>query len=282
MLQPHGPPRVPPAKIPGILWYKLGPSGLSNQSHEWTDTCIEKNPTYRPEFMTDTSADDYVMRTFALRPEIPETYLALTIPILKADMLRYLLLFDQGGIWMDLDVSCEDTPIDDWIPEHYRHNASLVVGWEFDAGWEEPFVRQFATWTIMSRPRSTHMSMVVDDIIEGLRSASLKHGVPIANLTLDMTGDVVDMTGPRRFTSGVLKSLGESLGESVSIEDIKGLREPKLVGDVLIMPGRAFASSSNKYEDKEGLTPPLVTHHYAGSWKNEFGGEQTEMDNGQS
>lgn len=230
MLQPHGPPRVrnlfyailslaivallyhvwglsdrirllyssAPAKIPGILWYKLGPSGLSNQSHDWTDTCIEKNPTYRPEFMTDTSADDYVMRTFALRPEIPETYLALTIPILKADMLRYLLLFDQGGIWMDLDVSCEDTPIDDWIPEHYRHNASLVVGWEFDVGWEEPFVRQFATWTIMSRPRSTHMSMVVDDIIEGLRSVSLKHSVPIANLTLDRPGRYFPCITPLR------------------------------------------------------------------------------------
>jgi alpha 1,6-mannosyltransferase len=46
-----------------------------------------------------------------------EDYLALPIPILKADILRYVILYDQGGIWFDLGVSCEGVPIDEWVPE---------------------------------------------------------------------------------------------------------------------------------------------------------------------
>jgi len=270
------PPAQPllPTKIPEILWYKLGPSALNNQTREWTDSCIKNNPNYRSEFMTDASADAYVAKAFASRPDIVETHLSLTIPILKADILRYLLLLDQGGVWSDLDVSCEGIPIDEWIPAQYKSKASLVVGWEFDVGWEFAFVRQFASWTIMAKPGLPHMSMVIEDILEGLHNKTAEHNVSLADLTLAMTGDVVDMTGPRRFTFSVLKSLELTLNTTVPIESISKLREPKLVGDVLIMPGYAFAASSNTYKDKEGLSPPLVTHHYAGTWKNEDGGEQ--------
>jgi alpha 1,6-mannosyltransferase len=95
--------------------------------------------------MTDILGDIYVKETFKSRPEIIETYLALPIPILKADLLRYLLLHTEGGIWSDLDVSCEDVPIHDWIPAQYKKEASLVVGWEFDIGWGDNVVRQFAS-----------------------------------------------------------------------------------------------------------------------------------------
>lgn len=57
--------------------------------------------------------------------------LSKPISILKADLLRYPLLFAKGGILSDLDVSCEDTPIQDWIPEKYKKNANLILGWEF-------------------------------------------------------------------------------------------------------------------------------------------------------
>ena len=85
--------------------------------------------------MTDLSGDAYVKEHFAHRPDIMDTFLALPFPILKADFLRYLLLFNEGGIYFDLDVSCEGPPIHDWVPEQYKKDAGLVVGWEFDVCW---------------------------------------------------------------------------------------------------------------------------------------------------
>jgi mannosyltransferase OCH1-like enzyme len=221
--------------------------------------------------MTDHSADIYVEETFKHNPDIVEAYLALTIPILKADLLRYLLLFAEGGIWSDLDVSCEDCPIHDWIPAQYKKDANLVVGWEFDVGLGDNFMRQFASWILMAKPGSPHMAMVVDDILDALRRTAEEHNVTIAGLELDMIGDVVDFMGPRRLTKSVLKSLDLILNDTTADRNISCLLEPKLVGDVLVLPGYAFANSSDTYQESPG--PVLVTHHYAGTWKNEYGRE---------
>lgn len=332
------------AGIPRKIWHKLGAGGLSDEARGWIDGCLRANPGYQHTLLTDDSADDFVTRTFsAERPDIVEAYLGLSVPIFKADLLRYLLLFAEGGVYTDLDVSCDadnsnnggetgdhGTPsIDEWIPRHtyqdfdddkkYERQSkeiSLVVGYEFDAGWGDDyqFYHQLQTWTILSRPGSRHVWRVVEDIVASIGAERKRHGgCATEDLTLDMVPDVVDFTGPRRFTQSVLTSLAEEQVKGDMVPDTRmwtmlrdkqmmGIREPKLVGDVLIMPGYSFAASMNKYdEEEEGddsiyheageeigevrdeaarrekkktLGPKLVTHHYAGSWKNDRGGEE--------
>lgn len=223
--------------------------------------------------MTDLSGDAYIKGNFAHRPDIVEAFLALPFPILKADFLRYLLLFNEGGVYSDLDVSCEDIPIRDWIPAEYKRNASVVVGWEFDVGWGDSFTREFATWTLMAKPGSPHIAMVVDDILEGLHEKTKEYNITIAEMTWTMVGDVVGLTGPRRMTRSILKSLEETLGDDFDEGSIVALSQPKLVGDVLILPGYSFALSSNHYKPEDTQGPAFVTHHFDGSWKNDHGGE---------
>ncbi|KAK3941771.1 hypothetical protein QBC46DRAFT_381941 [Diplogelasinospora grovesii] len=271
------------ATIPKKIWYKLGPKGLNDHTREWTDSCIQNNTDYKVEFMTDSSAESYVRRTFsASHPDVVEVYFNLTVPILKADLLRYLLLYSEGGVYSDLDVSCSATaPIDEWIPASYRDSdVGLVVGWEFDVGWGDNFIREFATWTILSKPGLGHMWQVIDDIIQFLKEkVKEKELSGVGDLTLDMVGDVVDATGPRRFTRGVFKSLEKQLNKTAEemVLSAKELLEAKLLGDVLILPGYSFAAGSNTYDEKDKeagkVGEALVTHHYAGSWKNDKGGE---------
>ncbi|CAG8977988.1 hypothetical protein HYALB_00001870 [Hymenoscyphus albidus] len=262
--------------IPRILWYKHGPQGLSDQAKEYLAFCLKNNPGYESKLLTDESGDAYVQENFAAhRPDIVELYLSLKIPILKADLLRHLLLLREGGIWNDLDVSCGETPIDDWIPERYKKETDLVVGWEFDVGWGDNFVREFETWTIMAKQNSPHLSMVINDTVQGLHDLSVEKNVTISELTIELLGDggVVDMTGPRRMTWSIMKSLKSTLQNGFEESDTYNLTEPMLVNDVLIMPGFSFAASSNHYAEDDPVGPALVTHHYAGSWKNEHGGE---------
>ncbi|KAJ5194225.1 hypothetical protein N7491_001561 [Penicillium cf. griseofulvum] len=259
-------------QIPEKIWYKIGPKGLSDQSHEWMDDCLHKNPAHSAQIMTDLTGDEYVRKNFGYRPDIVTTYLALTVPILKADFLRYLLLFNEGGIWFDLDVSCGDVPIREWIPNTMRAKARLVVGWEFDVGWGEGFFRQFVSWAIMAAPRSPHLLVVIEDIMDGIRQKTEEYGVQVSELTLDMTGNVVDFTGPRRLTRGISKSLELARNEMVDMASISNILEPVLVDDVLILPGYSFAALTNYYGN-ETIGPALVEHHYAGSWRNQNGGE---------
>lgn len=273
------PPKTAPsvlAAIPEKIWYKLGPRGINQQTQEWIDSCLDKNPSYKSEFLTDESGDLYVKEKFAHRPDVVKAFLALPFPILKADLLRYLLLYNEGGIYSDLDVSCENVPMSDWVPAQYKKNASLVVGWEFDVGWQEGFVREFATWTIMAKPGSPHMLMVVDDILEGLREKEQEHNTTIKNMSWAMIGDVVDLTGPRRMTRSILKSLKYTLGDQFEEKSLAALSEPKLVADVLVLPGYSFALGSNHYKPEDIQAPVLVTHHGIGSWKNDHGGEMAD------
>ncbi|KAK3294556.1 uncharacterized protein B0H64DRAFT_400996 [Chaetomium fimeti] len=260
-----------PSTIPRKLWYKLGPKGLNDETRAWTDSCIKNNTDYEVEFMTESSGDSYVRNKFgATDPDLVEMYLGLTVPIFKADILRYLLLFSEGGVYCDLDVSCE-VPINEWIPRQYEGNASVVVGWEFDVGWPGNFIRQFTTWSIMAKPGSPHMWMVVQDILQSFRDKMEEENVTIEGLTLEILGDVVDVTGPRRFTRSILKSVEAAY--NTTLQDMQELLEPKLAGDVLVLPGYAFAASANTYDEAMDVPPPLLKHHYAGTWKNEKGGE---------
>lgn len=255
--------------IPKKLWYKTGPKGLSDQSELWLRECLHKNPFHDTQIMTDETGDEFVTTNYAHRPDIVSTYLDLQIPILKADFLRYLLLFAEGGVWSDLDVSCE-VPIAEYVPREFG-DVGLVVGWEFDVGWGDSFIRQFASWTIMARAGCVHLGVVIEEIVQAVGEKARMGGVGVDGLTIEMAGDIIDLTGPRRLTRGVLRSLEMVRGEAVEMDSISELLEPVLVEDVLILPGFAFAATSNKYVNESGVA--LVTHHYAGSWKNHFGGE---------
>ncbi|TPX16055.1 uncharacterized protein E0L32_000389 [Thyridium curvatum] len=272
--KPQKPKPKQPKQIPKKLWYKTGPKGLTDDMRAWHDSCTSRNSHYRATYLNDDSADAYVQENYAAeRPDVVDAYMGLAIPILKADFLRYLLLYREGGVWFDLDVSCETVPIDEWIPDEYKNDTAIAVGWEFDVGWGEGFQRQFNSWTIMSEQGSPHMLQVIDDIVAAVGASSRKHGVPVGNLTLDMVGDVVDYTGPRRMTEGIFRSLERQRGgDKIDRAELSNLRQPKMIGDVLILPGYSLAMSSNKYEGEQ-VGPSLVTHHYAGSWKNDKGGE---------
>lgn len=272
-------------EIPKKIWYKLGAKGLSHDAAAWTATCMEQNPGWAVEFMTDNTADAWVQKTFAHRPDLVDAYLTLQIPIIKADWLRYLLMYSEGGMWSDLDVSC-NSPVDSWIPAEYKQNVSIVVGWEFDTPWPgqgpEDVNHELATWTVLAKPGSPHMLTAVDGLLKGIYDVAAENNVDVAGITATppMMGDIVTFCGPRRMTRSIFQSLQQEL--NMSDDEFRALREetwfalePKLIGDVLILPGYSFARSMNFYDEaiSDSLSPSLVEHHYAGSWKNDKGGE---------
>lgn len=246
---------------------------------------MEQNPGWAVEFMTDETADAWVQQTFAHRPDLVDAYLTLQIPIIKADWLRYLLMYAEGGMWSDLDVSC-NSPVDSWIPAEYKQNVSIVVGWEFDTPWPgqtpEDVKHELATWTVLAKPGSPHMLTAVDGLLKGIYDVAAENNVNVAGITATppMMGDIVTFCGPRRMTRSIFQSLQREL--NMSDDEFQVLQketwfalEPKLIGDVLVLPGYSFARSMNFYDEPitASLGPSYVEHHYAGSWKNDKGGE---------
>lgn len=254
--------------IPEKVWHSARFENITDIQREWTSSWLKKNPSMRQELLTDLSSEAFVREHFhAIRPDIVEVYEAIPIPILRADLLRYLIILAEGGVWSDLDVTCEK-PVSKWIPSEI-HGVDMVVGLEFDFEWRGPGTQvasQFCNWVFMAKPSSRNLRVVVDAVVEKLRDVARVNGVPLQNITLDMLPvDVVDVTGPKIMTISILDGLKQLLGRPVDDRDFSGIKRPKLIGDVLIMPGNSFAASQNGYPTDQGEV--LVTHHYEGSWK---------------
>ena len=256
--------------IPEKVWHSAKFDNITDQQREWTDSWKAMNPSCRQELLNDEAGAAFVRsHYYETRPDIVEVYEQIPIPIFRADLLRYLIVLAEGGIWSDLDVTCEK-PIADWVPEeHKREKISMVVGIEWDFEWRGPdkqVASQFCNWAFMAEPWSRHLLTVVNSVIDKLKEIASSNGVSVRGITLDMLPvDVVDVTGPKIMTIAILKSLSEMLGRPVDDRDFAHTKTPKLVGDVLILPGAAFAAQNNGFPQDQGDV--FVSHHYEGSWK---------------
>jgi hypothetical protein len=262
--EPEPPQNLGPSRaIPAKVWQKAGPKGVSDEARDLMQKWLYHNPHFRYEVLMDASGEQYVRDHYAYWPEALNTFLDLKVPIVKADLLRILILYADGGVYADLDVACE-TPVDSWIPAEYAGKVNAVVGIEFD-GW------QFASWTLMAAPGLVHFKSAIEYILRQFRDTAERHGVGIADITMEMISDVVDVSGPQAITLAILESLSRTTGEDIGKANISELKEPRLLGDVLVLPQAAFAALQGGFPKDQG--PYLVSHLYAGTWKNDKGGE---------
>lgn len=57
-----------------------------------------KNPTFRKEMLLQTAADSYVAQKFRDIPELLDFWKQLSLPVLRANLFRYMVLFAEGGV----------------------------------------------------------------------------------------------------------------------------------------------------------------------------------------
>lgn len=122
----------PPAKdIPQNIWqiyFGQIPSGGLDQAL-WT--WISKNPNHSHILIRDQGADAFVRAHYSNRVDILNTFLELNVPVLRSDLLRYMILESEGGIYSDLDTTAE-RPIEEWIPKEFKSKTRAIVGIEYD------------------------------------------------------------------------------------------------------------------------------------------------------
>lgn len=257
------------SNIPDKVWHSAKTDDISENQRKWVNSWSSTTPECRQELLTDRSGEAFVRAYYQeTRPDIVEVIETLSIPILRADLLRYLIVLAEGGYWSDLDVTLEK-PLSDWVPTEYKdQNIDMIVGLEFDFAYRGPeaeVASQFCNWVFAAQPSSRNLLVIVNAVINKLKEIAKTNNVSISGITLEMLKDVVNVTGPKIMTIAILQSLGQLLNRTVDDRDFSGIKHPKMVGDVLIMPGVSFAAAQNGFPADQGDV--LVTHHYEGSWK---------------
>jgi mannosyltransferase OCH1-like enzyme len=266
--------------IPRKIWqtWKVGPLGFEQKHSDAAKTWPAKNPSYRYEVLTDDNALEYLDGHYGVhgfnRPDLVDLYRELNITIIKADLLRYLVMYAEGGVYADIDVEAL-RPVNRFIPERYNEEeVDMIVGVEID---EPAFVSHpilgskcmsFCQWTFAARPRLPVMMRLIENIQDWLHDLSGQKGVPISELKLDFN-EVISGTGPSAFTRAILEQMtAQNHGKAVAWDLFHNLAESRLVSGILVLNVEAFAAgqghSDSGNHDSRGA---LVKHHYhASGW----------------
>lgn len=126
-------------EFPKKIWqsWKVDALRFEDRDTERAMSWTTKNPAHRYEVLTDDSAMTYVEQFYGPagfnRPDIVYTYRSLnSIRIIQSDLLRYLIMYAEGGVWADIDVEAVRS-ISHFLPKRFNEkDINMVIGIETD------------------------------------------------------------------------------------------------------------------------------------------------------
>ena len=268
-------------EIPKKIWqtWQTPAALLAGEEKARVSSWLDKNPEYQYELLTDRAAETFVRHHFSQEPFLRDTFLGLNDTILRADFLRYLVLYASGGIYADIDVECY-TSISTWLAPALLTSASAIVGIEADRHPVENDIKLYSdyrthiwsinNWTFASRPRHPFLRLVVETVARNLRNIAKAQNRSLAEIEVSYK-QVIDSTGPAAFSAAFLTYVSQATGREVTAEDASMLEEPKVFGDIVVLPIRAMSTAEADRADGDGARSkawPAVLYHWSfGSWK---------------
>ncbi|KAI0381237.1 glycosyltransferase family 32 protein [Hypomontagnella monticulosa] len=266
--------------FPKKIWqtWKVDPFAFEQRDFITARSWTSKNPSFRYEVLTDNNDLSYIEQHFGPegfnRMDIVDLYRSVNATIIKADLLRYLIVYAEGGIYADIDVEAL-RPVSKFIPERYdEEEISMVIGVEIDQPQFKDHKilggksQSFCQWTFMAKPRNPVMLRLVENIKDWLTDIAKKQNVGIGEVVLDFD-QVISGTGPSAFTAAILEEMNRrSNGAVITWDDFHDLGESKVVGGILVLDIEAFAAGQGHSDSgNHNARGALVKHHYhASNW----------------
>ncbi|CAF9908082.1 hypothetical protein IMSHALPRED_006575 [Imshaugia aleurites] len=266
-------------EIPSRIWQIFfGYTPLSDFAPA-LQTWISNNQDYSYTLMSDQGANEFARKHYADRPDILGPFLQLEFHVLRSDLLRYMILESEGGIYSDLDTVVQKS-VRDWIPQEMRSKVHAVVGVEYDQLDGEPYYGmneriQFCQWTMAASRGHPIMKKVVKKVVAALNETVERDNISIADFQ-PSDDEVIQVSGPVIWTHAVMEAMSEATGTEMSYLNVTGMTEARLFGDVLVLPIDGFGAgqphSNSTRDENQGAGDFYVRHQWKGSWKHGWNG----------
>ena len=264
-------PKPPPLDdIPNKLWQVFFNDIPIDPYTDSIQTWITKNQDYQYTLVSAAGANALALKHYANRREILYSFLSLRVPVLRSDLLRYMVLESEGGVYSDLDTSALK-PAKEWIPSKLRSKVHAIVGIEYDQGKGEAYPGmegprlQFCQWTMAASRGHPLISRMITDVVEALQVLAIKNQTTIAELR-PSDEEVIQLSGPVIWTTAVLKTLSEATGTEMSYRNFTEMNEPRVFGDVMVLPVNWFGTRQlHSGSVREGSRDAFVRHGWKGS-----------------
>ena len=86
--------------IPRIIHQTWKDSAVPKKWHPFIKAVKEMNPTWEYRLWTDNDNDEFVAEEF---PDFVDIFRGFSRNIMRADVIRYLIMYKIGGVYLDLD-----------------------------------------------------------------------------------------------------------------------------------------------------------------------------------
>ena len=147
--------------IPKIFHQTWDTEDIPEVFHKWIVTWKKLHPDWSYWFWTLKEIRNFVVAEY---PELLSLYDVYTEDIFRSDVMRYLVLYKFGGVYVDLDME-PLMPLDNWT-----YNFNCIVSEET---YEHPFVVREAdppanilNGFIACRPRHPFLKLAIDSLEE--------------------------------------------------------------------------------------------------------------------
>ncbi|EST05561.1 Glycosyltransferase, DXD sugar-binding motif [Kalmanozyma brasiliensis GHG001] len=199
---PSSEPTNPTSIVPATIWSSDGKPAPSAWFTKWSAMGFE------PKFLDDQGAEDWITAHYD-NSSVKKMWDSMPRFILKADLLRYLLMLDEGGTWSDMDTvplmqranwTLDAVPLSTVLPEDEgifgrtmeREPVRAVIGIENDPNenydprnfferWRLLPLRrhrplQFVQWTLHAAP---HHPIMLDTLRRVLSASTVYRGYEV-------------------------------------------------------------------------------------------------------
>ena len=179
--------------IPKNIFQSWITKELHPEIQKKVDRMLELNPTYKHEIYTDSEISEFVNTNYS--GKISECFNRLTVPVAKVDFWRYLVLYKEGGVYVDLDSSI-NVSLDDFIEE--KDDAIITAETNYNT---------YVQWALIFNKEHPILKEVIDLIVDNIENNSYPN-------------DILNMTGPQVYSRGIINTHKKLFGEELNFKNI--------------------------------------------------------------
>ena len=195
-------------KIPKIIWRTAADQSWQVNCRSAYDKTAQTNPGWEQRVMTNNDVMHYIRTAYASVQPIIDVAERIQLGVMLADLWRLLIIFDQGGLYLDLKCPAVQ-PIE--------HTLSLLTHKAYVCQWWKAYRPQahlfkggeFVNWAIMAPPRNPAIWAAICQVVANLQACQVHEDHrfmlvgEIYHATTLMKSRVLCTTGPIAFTHAV-------------------------------------------------------------------------------
>jgi len=189
--------RIAMNPVPKTIYQTWFTKTLPTEIQKTVDAMLLRNPNYRYELSDDADMLSFIEKNYS--PLVVDCFKSLTIGAAKADFWRYLMLYKNGGVYLDVD-SLITGKLDDLLLD----DGCAVISRENNFG-------MFVQWCLVFPPNHPILGICINNCIENIRGGEIKN--------------VLELTGPIVYSKSIVQFFNDNIIYSRTDDELNAIRD---------------------------------------------------------